>query len=80
MDYMRSDGSFQSWSTGTTNDVARTLFYDMSNRLVCATSVAGSITTRKALLGTELRLRDSSPARLRLSDAAVAFRRGRLGR
>jgi hypothetical protein len=30
------------WSTGTTDDVARTLFYDMSNRLVCATSVSGS--------------------------------------
>ncbi len=32
------------WSTGTTNDVARTLFYDMSNRLVCETSVSGSTT------------------------------------
>ena len=39
-----SDGSSMGWSTGTTNDVARTLFYDMSNRLVCATSVAGSTT------------------------------------
>ncbi|MFO0715010.1 MAG: hypothetical protein U0353_34550 [Sandaracinus sp.] len=37
-----ADGSAVGWTTGTTNDVARTLFYDMSNRLLCETSVSGS--------------------------------------
>lgn len=37
-----NDGSAVGWTTGTTADVPRTLFYDMSNRLVCGTTVAGS--------------------------------------
>jgi RHS repeat-associated protein len=66
-----SDGSSMGWSTSTTNDVPRTLFYDMSNRLICATSVAGSTTcpTTSAAPFLEAFTYDATDSRLTYRDS-----------